>query len=312
MECPVCYCDTNLNHLVCGHQLCRSCTKKWHTTCPMCRESLCFHGIIDQKKQWNRERCHQVYVDIMNELMTDCPEECIPYLPHCLSIVQERYTFVMDNYPEVSTDGMDIILRNVWIPLETEQIYYHDIPTYIHSLFVNRTEHGNLSSIRYTKCYIEMDLFHKLIDLIDMNSDKIPEGDYLKMCDTIKALREQVKPPSFLDQTIPIWVSDETSQGPLVFHPTHDIQNGPIPDGQPRDWLDDELPSDPDTAAQRDREQFHQRWRECHDDEERENPGLNQFLRELHEEWSDPVEPGAYYPPPRQGMHQDVEVSLSE
>ena len=41
-------------------------------------------------------------------------------------------------------------------------------------------------------------------------------------------------------------------------------------------------------------------------------PGLNQFLQELHEEWSatdtmSPVEPGAYYPPPRQGMHQHVE-----
>lgn len=151
--------------------------------------------------------------------------------------------------------------------------------------------------------YIKMDLFHKLIDLIDKNSDNIPEGDYLKMCDTIKELREQVKPPSFLDQTIPMWVSDETSRGAPVFHPTHTIS---------RDWLNDELPSDPDTAAQRDREQFHQRWRECDDDEERENPGLTQFLHELHEEWSDPVEPGTYYPPPRQGMHQDVEVSLSE
>ena len=279
MECPVCYCDTNLNHLVCGHQLCTSCTKKWHTTCPMCRESLCFHGIIDQKKQWNRERCHQVYIDIMNELMTDCPEECIPYLPRCLSIVQERYTFVMDNYPEVSTDGMDIILRNVWIPLETEEIYYHDIPTYIHYLFVNRTEHGNLSSIRYMKSYIEMDLFHKLIDLIDKNSDKIPEGDYLKMCDTIKALREQVKPPSFLlDQNQPLYIQSHES-----------------------------LPSDPDTIAQRDREQLHQRWRELDDDEEARNPGLHEFIRQLDADWA---EPGAYYPPPRQSM-QDAEVSLS-
>ena len=149
-----------------------------------------------------------------------------------------------------------------------------------------------------------MDLFHKILALVDKNSENIPEGDYLQLCDTIQELREHVKPPSFLDQTIPMWLSDETSQGPPVFHPTHDILNGPIPDGQPRDWLDDELPSDPDTAAQRDREQLHQRWREG--DEEVMYPGLNQFLHELHEEWSDPVEPGAYYPPPRQAMHQDV------
>ena len=73
-----------------------------------------------------------------------------------------------------------------------------------------------------------MDLFHKLINLIDKNSDKIPEGDYLELCNTIQELRKRVKPPSFLLD-----------------------QNDPM-------WMDDTLPSDPDTAAQRDREQFHQ------------------------------------------------------
>jgi hypothetical protein len=123
--------------------------------------------------------------------------------------------------------------------------------------------------------------------LIDKNSDKIPEGDYLELCDTIHELRRQVKPPSFLlDQNQPLTYA-------------------PMTDGQPHDWMDDELPSDPDTAAQRAREELHQRWREL--DEEVMYPGLNQFLQELHEEWSDPVEPGAYYPPPTHGMHQHVE-----
>ena len=123
--------------------------------------------------------------------------------------------------------------------------------------------------------------------LIDKNSDKIPEGDYLELCDTIHELRRQVKPPSFLlDQNQPLTYA-------------------PMTDGQPHDWMDDELPSDPDTAAQRAREELHQRWREL--DEEVMYPGLNQFLQELHEEWSDPVEPGAYYPPPTHGMHQRVE-----
>ena len=133
-----------------------------------------------------------------------------------------------------------------------------------------------------------MDLFHKIMELVDKNSESIPEGDYLQLCDTIQELREHVKPPSFLDQTIPMWSSnyDPERDGPPTYEPTHDILNGPIPDGQPRDWLDDELPSDPDTAAQRDREQFHQQWRErSGDDEEDRYPGLNQFLHELHAEW---------------------------
>ena len=46
---------------------------------------------------------------------------------------------------------------------------------------------------------------NKIMALIDKNSDKIPEGDYLELCDTIHELRRQVKPPSFLlDQNQPI------------------------------------------------------------------------------------------------------------
>ena len=177
-----------------------------------------------------------------------------------------------------------------------------------------------------------MDLFHKIMALVDKNSDKIPEGDYLELCDTIHELRRQVKPPSFLlDQNQPLMYA-------------------PMTDGQPPEWIEDPLPSDPDTAAQRAREQLHQRWRERDENEDDGDPsayadnlighrppsaaeiqnfrmrygggitiseeimypGLNQFLEELHEEWSatdnmSPVEPGAYYPPPRQGMHQHVE-----
>ena len=133
--------------------------------------------------------------------------------------------------------------------------------------------------------------------LVDKNSDKIPEGDYLELCDTIHELRRQVKPPSFLlDQNQPILFSNQAP----VFRPTL-----PVTDGQPPEWIEDSLPSDPDTAAQRAREQLHQRWRELDD------PGLNQFLQELHEEWTDPVEPGAYYPPPRDGTTV-AEVSMMD
>ena len=134
------------------------------------------------------------------------------------------------------------------------------------------------------------------MELVDKNSDRIPEGDYLELCDTIQELRRQVKPPSFLlDQNQPLMYA-------------------PMTDGQPPEWIEDSLPSDPDTATQRDREQLHQRWRES-DDEEREYPGLNQFLQELHEDWAatdhdGPVEPGFYYPPVRDGT-TIAEVTLT-
>jgi hypothetical protein len=152
-----------------------------------------------------------------------------------------------------------------------------------------------------------MDLFHKIMALVDKNSDKIPEGDYLELCDTIHELRQQVKPPSFLlDQNQPLWMGDEAP----VYQPTLHVT-----DGQPRDWMDDELPSDPDTAAQRSHEQIRQQWRDLN--EEVLYPGLNQFLQELHEEWTTtdnigPVEPGAYYPPPREDGTTVAEVSMMD
>ena len=143
------------------------------------------------------------------------------------------------------------------------------------------------------------------MELVDKNSDRIPEGDYLELCDTIQELREQVKPPSFLlDQNQPLWLGREAP----VYEPTV-----PVTAGQPPEWIEDSLPSDPETAAQRYREQLHQQWREL--DEEITYPGLNRFLQELHEDWAatdhdGPVEPGFYYPPPRDGTSV-AEVSLS-
>jgi len=101
-----------------------------------------------------------------------------------------------------------------------------------------------------------MDLFHKLIELIDKNSSTILEGDYIELCDTMKQLRDKVKPPSFLlDQNDPMTLGDE--------------------------------------------------------DEEVMYPGLNAYVRGLDEEWTEHVEPGAYYPPQTETT-STVEVSLSE
>lgn len=43
-----------------------------------------------------------------------------------------------------------------------------------------------------------MDKFHKLLELVDKNSDNIPEGDYMNICKLIKEIHDKVKPPSFL------------------------------------------------------------------------------------------------------------------
>lgn len=54
-------------------------------------------------------------------------------------------------------------------------------------------------------------MFHKIQELIDRNTDKLPEGDYLELCNTLHALRQKVQPPSFMvNQNEPMAV------GPVV------------------------------------------------------------------------------------------------
>jgi len=149
MECPVCYSGKAFNTFTCGHHLCTSCTERWYLhhdepTCPMCRKDICFRGVTRVKKKMELERRHQVYVDIMNELMTECTEECEPFLLSCLALIQERYSFVCMKYPDTTPYGMELVLRFSWVPFKKEY-WSHDIPTFVHHLFIHKTEYGNLS-----------------------------------------------------------------------------------------------------------------------------------------------------------------------
>ena len=131
-----------------------------------------------------------------------------------------------------------------------------------------------------------MDLFHKIQSLVDKNSDRIPEGDYLELCNTIRDLRDKVKPPRFLlDQNQPLTMSDYDPQrdGPPVYEPTVYVT-----DGQPQEWIDEEY------------------------------PGLNAFLEQLHAEWAatdnailtanwpQRDERVTYYPPQRQEIENET------
>jgi len=50
-----------------------------------------------------------------------------------------------------------------------------------------------------------MDQFQKLVDIIDRNSTRLPEGDYAEICNILRNIHEQVRPPHFLlDQNKPM------------------------------------------------------------------------------------------------------------
>ena len=58
-------------------------------------------------------------------------------------------------------------------------------------------------------------MFHKLQGLVDKVAELIPEGDYVEICNTVMAIREQVRPPWFLvDQNEPclLYTSDAADE----------------------------------------------------------------------------------------------------
>lgn len=156
MECPVCYEPTARCQFKCGHVFCHSCTKTWlykgNSSCPMCRKSLCFNGMIRLKKKWNRENCEDVFQGILEEV---CDENYIHVLLNCISMVQERFNYVSKRFPDLEPLDIDFILRYAWIPIEAlldhHFVEYFDIFTFERLLFVNRTKYGNLSRRRKTE-----------------------------------------------------------------------------------------------------------------------------------------------------------------
>ncbi len=55
---------------------------------------------------------------------------------------------------------------------------------------------------------LNMDKFHSLMALVDKNASVLPDGDYLKIANLIKEIRDKVKPPRFLlDQNEPMTMS---------------------------------------------------------------------------------------------------------
>ena len=107
-----------------------------------------------------------------------------------------------------------------------------------------------------------MDFFHKLIDLVDKNADRIPEGDYVEMCNVIRDLRERVKPPRFLlDQNDPLWITDYAPTTP----------------GQPQEWIDE------DSGLDEFLQGLHEEWSRTDNENEDETLSAAEAMGQLRE-----------------------------
>lgn len=69
-----------------------------------------------------------------------------------------------------------------------------------------------------------MDQFHKLQEIIDRNTDVIPENDYIEFCSTLMNIRNLVQPPGFMvDQNTPMPMPVQSTSPSLIppFMPTY-------------------------------------------------------------------------------------------
>lgn len=149
MECPVCYeCEARCT-FVCGHSFCYRCVKTWYqkgsATCPMCRNAMCFRGVVEAKRSWEREKKDAVLAEVLEELMEDIEEEGdFEYAVDMLGIVHERYNKIMEDYPDTDDETLSYILRAPWVNIVDPECIWppQDVPTHERNLMVSKTAYG--------------------------------------------------------------------------------------------------------------------------------------------------------------------------
>ena len=84
----------------------------------MCRGSLCFKGITKLKKEWEQEKKKQVYLDLMTQIFDEFTEEYMDIIHMCLSVVQNRFEYIICKYPKISCEELDSVLRTTWLDVD--------------------------------------------------------------------------------------------------------------------------------------------------------------------------------------------------
>ena len=148
MECTICYESAARCEFVCGHSFCYQCVKTWYQkgsqTCPMCRGGMCFRGVLDAKREWDCEKREVVLAGVVEDILGDIEDyEDYEYGVDMLGLVYDRYNKVIEEFPGIDGDTLDMVLRVPWIDLDGPKVRtYHDVPTYLRYLMVSRTSYG--------------------------------------------------------------------------------------------------------------------------------------------------------------------------
>jgi len=118
----VCYESDASCKFTCGHNFCHQCTKNWfqkgQSTCPMCRASMCFKGIVKMKKKWHREKQEETYKNLVNHIFDELMEDYDDIVLNILDLVQKRYLYTLLSCPCISCDDLDLVMRMTWVNVD--------------------------------------------------------------------------------------------------------------------------------------------------------------------------------------------------
>jgi hypothetical protein len=70
------------------------------------------------KKEWEQEKKKQVYLDLMTQIFDEFTEEYMDIIHMCLSVVQNRFEYIICKYPKISCEELDSVLRMTWLDVD--------------------------------------------------------------------------------------------------------------------------------------------------------------------------------------------------
>lgn len=150
-ECPVCYDREATCQFTCKHAFCYECTQKWYEngseSCPMCRRSMCFKGITQMKRIWDKQRKCTILADLVDEIFEDlCETDDMRFFMQCLCIIHERFNYIISKYPDIDSDTFEWALRVTWFNVDylmnAPKKCTYEYPTFTKYLLVSNTSYG--------------------------------------------------------------------------------------------------------------------------------------------------------------------------
>jgi hypothetical protein len=92
------------------------------------------------------ESFHELYVDMMSQMFEEYSDEYQDIFMICLSVIQERFNYILRKYSNIPLEQMSTVLRYTWISVsdlvDDNTYIVYEPQTYRKFLFVGKTAYA--------------------------------------------------------------------------------------------------------------------------------------------------------------------------